>query len=67
MLFSLLMLLPLDAAGKPGLLLLALPVLVVFAIFWGVYLARQRSRPSKGGDPLKPPGARSTGDSQDAR
>ncbi|HEX8487797.1 MAG TPA: hypothetical protein VF642_04560 [Propionibacteriaceae bacterium] len=57
MLFSLLMLLPLDAAGKPGLLLLALPVLVVFAIFWGVYLARQRSRPSKGGDPLKPPGA----------
>jgi hypothetical protein len=59
------MLLPLDAAGKPGLLLLALPVLVVFAIFWGVYLARQRSRPSKGGDPVRPPGARPADDRRD--
>ena len=38
-----LVLLPLDAAGKPGLLLFILPVIVIFGIFWGVYLVRQRS------------------------
>jgi hypothetical protein len=40
----LLLLSPLDASGKPGLLLLILPVLVIFGIFFGVYTARQRMR-----------------------
>ena len=39
---TLLLLHPLDAMGKPGLLLLILPVLVIFGIFAGVYTARQR-------------------------
>jgi hypothetical protein len=37
-----LLLLPLDAAGKPGLLLLILPVLLIFGIFFGLYAARRR-------------------------
>jgi hypothetical protein len=40
----LLLLLPLDAMGKPGLLLLLLPVLAIFGIFLTVHLFRQRSR-----------------------
>lgn len=40
----LLLLSPLDASGKPGLLLLILPVLVIFGIFIGVYTARQRTK-----------------------
>jgi hypothetical protein len=35
---------PLDASGKPGLLLLILPVLVIFGIFIGVYTFRQRMK-----------------------
>ena len=42
--FSLLLLLvPLDAMGKPGMLLLLLPVLAIFGIFLTVYLVRRRS------------------------
>jgi uncharacterized protein YneF (UPF0154 family) len=44
MMVILFLLQPMDAMGKPGLLLLILPVLVIFGILAGVYTARQRMR-----------------------